>query len=69
MSDAGPGIPEEDRARVLERFERGGGTTAAGSGLGLAIAHEAAELHGAVLVMTYPSNGGFRVALTCGDAR
>ncbi|WP_435104076.1 sensor histidine kinase [Arhodomonas sp. AD133] len=69
VSDAGSGIPSDDRARVLERFERGSAVTAAGSGLGLAIAREAAELHGAELVMTHPPQGGFRVALVVGGER
>ena len=35
--DEGPGIPEEDRARVLEPFYRRLGTNVSGTGLGLAI--------------------------------
>jgi signal transduction histidine kinase len=56
--DEGPGIPEEDRQQVFERFGRGTATTAAGpgsdggTGLGLAIARWAVDLHG----------GGIRVA-------
>jgi signal transduction histidine kinase len=41
VSDNGVGIPEEDRQRVFERFERGHDHEATGSGLGLAIAREA----------------------------
>ena len=45
--DRGPGIPEGERARVFERFTRGGGSVAdGGTGLGLAIARWAVELHG-----------------------
>ncbi len=43
VSDNGVGIPEEDRQRVFERFERGQDHEATGSGLGLAIAREALE--------------------------
>ncbi len=45
VSDTGPGIPPEERARVFERFYRGGGGRSAGpgTGLGLAIAAELAE--------------------------
>ena len=45
--DLGPGIPPAERARVFERFTRGGGSAAdGGTGLGLAIARWAVELHG-----------------------
>ena len=37
VMDEGPGIPEEDRARVLEPFYRRLGTNVSGTGLGLAI--------------------------------
>jgi signal transduction histidine kinase len=45
VSDTGPGIPPEERARVFERFYRGGGGRSAGpgTGLGLAIVAELAE--------------------------
>ena len=46
VTDDGPGIPEDDRQAVFERFYRLGGTVASGSGLGLAIARELAELMG-----------------------
>lgn len=45
--DHGPGIPLAERARVFERFTRGGTSAAdGGTGLGLAIARWAVELHG-----------------------
>ena len=45
--DHGPGIPPSERARVFERFTRGGSSAAdGGTGLGLAIARWAVELHG-----------------------
>jgi hypothetical protein len=50
VTDGGPGIPEEDRARATERFYRGDtarGTP--GSGLGLALVQAVAYLHGGVL--------------------
>lgn len=49
--DSGPGIPGEERARVLERFYRGRGTHQEGSGLGLSIVARIAELHGAELTL------------------
>ena len=36
--DQGPGVPEEDRAHLLERFQRGRSSTEVpGSGIGLAV--------------------------------
>jgi signal transduction histidine kinase len=48
VSDTGPGIPPEERARVFERFYRGveGRATGPGTGLGLAIVAELAERWG-----------------------
>ena len=65
VTDSGPGIPEEERGRVFERFYRGLGTRAAGSGLGLSIARRIAELHGAVVALDTPENGvGLRVTVS-----
>jgi two-component system, OmpR family, sensor kinase len=46
VSDDGPGIPQESREQIFERFYRLEGTVASGSGLGLAIARELAALMG-----------------------
>lgn len=46
VSDTGPGIAEEEAARVFEPFYRCGGTTAAGSGLGLSIVKTLTESWG-----------------------
>ncbi|WP_438485870.1 ATP-binding protein [Streptomyces sp. S186] len=51
VQDEGPGIPESERYRVFERFNRGGPGpsgpgTDGGTGLGLAIARWAVDLHG-----------------------
>jgi signal transduction histidine kinase len=43
VRDRGPGIPDDERDRVLERFYRGRGSPPGGSGLGLAIVREVAE--------------------------
>jgi two-component system OmpR family sensor kinase len=43
--DAGPGIPAEQRHRVLQRFQRLDGDATSGSGLGLPIAKAIVERH------------------------
>ena len=45
VADSGPGIPEGERERVFEPFEKGEGD-AAGTGLGLAIAKAVVVAHG-----------------------
>jgi signal transduction histidine kinase len=50
VRDAGPGIPEPDRAHVVERFVRlEQSRTKPGSGLGLSLAAAVARLHGGEL--------------------
>jgi two-component system OmpR family sensor kinase len=62
VDDSGPGIPEEDRARVLDRFYRVAGTETTGSGLGLAIVKSIADLHGARIALLPSARlGGLRV--------
>jgi signal transduction histidine kinase len=61
VTDEGPGVPVEDRAKIFEPFYRtrraGGGT-----GLGLPIAREVARQHGGDIVLL-PSERGARFAL------
>lgn len=65
VSDNGPGIPAQERDRVLERFYRPLGTQASGSGLGLSIAQRIAEVHGATLQMQSANEGrGLRVTVS-----
>lgn len=50
VTDTGPGIPPEDRSRVLERFVRlEKSRNLPGVGLGLSLVHAIAEVHGAQL--------------------
>ena len=70
VTDTGPGVPEEDRERVIERFVRlDNSRTEAGSGLGLSLVGAVMEAHGGrVLLDEGPGEyGGFgpglRVAL------
>jgi two-component system sensor histidine kinase TctE len=57
ISDDGPAIPVEERARVFERFHRLLGTHTDGSGLGLAIVSEIAKLHGASITLEEDRDG------------
>ena len=49
VTDEGPGIPEAERSRVMDRFYRVPGAGGSGSGIGLAIVRAIAEQHGATV--------------------
>lgn len=52
VADSGPGIPEEDRARVVERFVRlEASRSSPGTGLGLSLVAAVAHFHGAQLCL------------------
>ena len=67
VDDSGPGLPEAERERVLDRFYRSSDPHAqgvAGSGLGLAIVKSIADLHGATVALAEsPTLGGLRVSV------
>lgn len=64
VEDSGPGIPEAERTRVLDRFYRLPDAPSTGSGLGLAIAQSVAQMHGSALRLdASPTLGGLRVRL------
>jgi heavy metal sensor kinase len=65
VADSGPGIPEEYRQRVFERFSRGPAAVGSGSGLGLAIVGEIVRIHGGAVDVGASAQGGaeFRVTL------
>ena len=59
VRDQGPGVPEEEREQIFERFHRGRDTGGqAGFGLGLAIGRELAERMGGELVLERTSSAG-----------
>lgn len=51
VEDSGPGVPEDERQRVFDRFYRRVGSGVDGSGLGLSIAQRVAQMHGATLTL------------------
>jgi signal transduction histidine kinase len=64
IEDDGPGIPEAERARVLERFVRLDDARArdhGGSGLGLAIVDELVRAHGGSVTIATGDLGGARI--------
>lgn len=64
VEDNGPGIPEDQRELVLQRFYRILGSGQSGSGLGLAIASEVAKRHGTELELGAGEGGaGTRVSI------
>ncbi|QKT06558.1 HAMP domain-containing protein [Gordonia sp. X0973] len=83
VADDGPGIPDADKARVLERFVRldqARGRRTGGSGLGLAIVSEIVTAHDGEVIVGDASGGsdgaggsghgaavGFRLPLVIGD--
>ncbi len=66
VDDDGPGIPEDERATVLDRFVRGAGADAPGTGLGLAIVAAQAARHGGHVNLTQSPAGGLRATVTLG---
>ena len=64
VCDQGPGVPEEEREQIFQRFHRGRDTRGqAGFGLGLAIGRELAERMGGELVLEDTNGGGARFTL------
>ncbi len=65
VEDEGPGIPEEERARVLEPFFRGDGTAGfPGTGVGLAVVDQLTQRMGGVTVVAEAAGGGARLTVT-----
>ena len=55
--DQGPGIPEDLRERVFERFYRIIGNQQSGTGLGLNIVSQIVKLHNAKIELDSPQSG------------
>ena len=62
VEDSGPGVPEQSRDRVFDRFHRIVGSGVEGSGLGLAIVKEIVDGHGGRIALgTSETLGGLQV--------
>jgi signal transduction histidine kinase len=67
VDDDGPGIPESERERVLQRFVRldeARSRDDGGSGLGLSIVDEVVRAHGGSMSITQSPLGGVRIQVT-----
>ena len=64
MTDQGPGIPQEQRQRIFEKFVRLPGAKGAGLGLGLYISREIVLAHGGDLGVEEAAGGGSRFWFT-----
>ncbi len=65
VADDGPGIPPEDRDRLIRRFARADhARVVAGAGLGLAIVEAVVRGHGGRMSLDTSSGGGLQVTLT-----
>lgn len=65
VTDDGPGIPEEQRELVFERFRQGesAGAKPRGTGLGLAICREVMSYHAGAIWAEGPPEGGTRMVV------
>jgi two-component system sensor histidine kinase TctE len=67
VQDDGPGIPEDERVKIFERFYRVEGSTGDGCGLGLAIVEEIARLHSSTVEVSSGAEGrGSRFSVAFG---
>jgi two-component sensor histidine kinase len=64
VSDEGVGIPNEDREKIFNKFERLGRSGDGGSGLGLYISRRLARAMGGDLTVTAAEQGGSKFTLT-----
>jgi two-component system sensor histidine kinase TctE len=65
VEDNGPGIPEEEREHVFERFHRLADSAGEGCGLGLAIVREIALAHQAeIMISDGPNGNGTRITIS-----
>lgn len=63
VEDTGPGIPEEELGRVMDRHYRGSGVQGKGAGLGLAIVKRLCDLYDWRIHFENRAQGGLRATL------
>ena len=68
VEDRGPGVPDEYKERIFDRFWRAAGQTAGGSGVGLALVRRIAQLHGGDVCVQDREGGGARFILSLATA-
>ncbi|HEX8207920.1 MAG TPA: HAMP domain-containing sensor histidine kinase [Solirubrobacteraceae bacterium] len=69
VRDHGPGVPDDDKPLIFDRFYRGATSRGRpGSGLGLAIVRQVAEAHGGDVAVADAPGGGALFRLTVGGA-
>ncbi|MGI8556712.1 MAG: HAMP domain-containing sensor histidine kinase [Solirubrobacteraceae bacterium] len=64
VEDGGPGIPDELRPRLFERFVRGGGDRGGSFGLGLAIVQAVSAAHDGSVSVERSASGGARFVVS-----
>jgi two-component system sensor histidine kinase TctE len=63
VEDNGPGIPDDERSHVFQRFYRILGTGGEGCGLGLAIVREIAQSHAAEVTLESGAGGAGTIVI------
>jgi signal transduction histidine kinase len=69
VEDDGPGVPEEERGKLFDRFYRGRAPCGSGSGLGLAVAKDLTETDGGAIAVGPSELGGARFEVRYPGAR
>jgi len=64
VDDRGPGVPDEHKNRIFERFWRAERRQPGGMGIGLALVRRVALLHGGDVRVEDRPGGGARFVLT-----
>jgi two-component system OmpR family sensor kinase len=64
VRDHGPGLPDDEQAKVFEPFWRAPGAVVGGTGLGLAIVDRLQRAQGGAVTFRSPESGGSEITLT-----